>query len=188
MQPEDPEALTALEIERLRTRGPELHALCRELDAYGAPACLEHGDFWAANVIATERGLVLIDWEDATLSHPFLSAYLLLTSLDYADAIGDKAAARDRIRRAYLGPWREAWPDRPGRREDSSEPSILPCCWLRSTTRSSFVWASGASRASWEVRAFLPDFLRRLLDAAPPRRVRSRVSGGGQRGLQPGRS
>ena len=76
MQPRDPEALTDLEIERLRTRGPELHALCRELDAYGAPACLEHGDFWAANVIATERGSVLIDWEDATLSHPFLSAYL----------------------------------------------------------------------------------------------------------------
>ena len=57
MQPRDPEALTALEIERLRARGPELRALCRELDAYGAPACLEHGDFWAANVIAAERGL-----------------------------------------------------------------------------------------------------------------------------------
>jgi len=25
---------------------------------------------------------------------------------------------------------------------------------------------------SWEVRAFLPDFLRRLLDALPPRRDR----------------
>ena len=35
MQPQDPEALTALEIERLRTRGIELHALCRELDAWG---------------------------------------------------------------------------------------------------------------------------------------------------------
>ena len=80
----------------------------------GTPACLEHGDFWAANVIATERGPVLIDWEDATLSHPFLGAYLLVASLDYADAIGDKAAARDRIRRAYLGPWREACPDRFG--------------------------------------------------------------------------
>ena len=34
----------------------------------------------------------------------------------------------------------------PGRREDSNEPSILPWCWLRSTTPSSFVWASGASR------------------------------------------
>ena len=59
MQPPDPEALTALEIEQLRTRGPELHALCRELDAFGAPDCLEHGDFWAANVIVTRRATSL---------------------------------------------------------------------------------------------------------------------------------
>ena len=166
MQPEDPEALTALEIERLRTRGPELHALCRELDAYGAPACLEHGDFWAANVIATERGPVLIDWEDATLSHPFLSAYLLLTSLDYADVIGDKAAARDRIRRAYLGPWREVWPGAPaGGLEQAFDLALLLAPLHHAVQFRLGLWRI---ETSWEVRAFLPYFLRRLLDGLPP--------------------
>ena len=170
MQPRDPEALTALEIERLRTRGPELHALCRELDAYGAPACLEHGDFWAANVIATERGCVLIDWEDATLSHPFLSAYLLLTSLDYADAIGDKAAARDRIRRAYLGPWREACPDRPGPAGGLDRAFDLAQVLAPLHHAVQFRLGLWRIETSWEVRAFLPYFLRRLLDGLPPRR------------------
>jgi hypothetical protein len=193
MQPQDPEALTTLEIERLRTRGPELHALCRELDAYGAPACLEHGDFWAANVIATARGPVLIDWEDATLSHPFLSAYLLLTSLDYADAIADKAAARDRIRRAYLGPWREVWPDRPGPAgglEQAFDLALLLAPLHHAVQFRVGLWRI---ESSWEVRAFLPDFLRRLLDGLPQRHDRVAapapvIEEEVQRGLQPGRS
>jgi hypothetical protein len=173
MQPPDPEALTAFEIERLRTRGPELHALCRELDAYGAPTCLEHGDFWAANVIATESGSVLIDWEDATLSQPFLSAYLLLTSLDYADVIGDKAAARDRIRRAYLGQWREAWPDRPGSAGGLERAFDLALLLAPLHHAVQFRLGLWRIETSWEVRAFLPDFLRRLLDGLPPRRDRA---------------
>lgn len=172
MQPQDPEALTALEIERLRTRGPELHALCRELDAYGAPACLEHGDFWAANVIATERGSVLIDWEDATLSQPFLSAYLMLTSLEYADAIGDKVAARDRIRRAYLAPWREVRPDRPGSAGAGGLDRAFDLALRLAPLHHAVQFRLGLWRIerSWEVRAFLPQFLRRLLDGLPPSR------------------
>jgi len=167
MQPQHPEALTALEIERLRERGPELRALCGELDAHGAPACLEHGDFWAANVIATERGSVLIDWEDATLSHPFLSAYLLLTSLEYADAIGDKVLARDHIRRAYLGPWREACPDRPG---PAGLERAFDLALLLAPLHHAVQFRLGFWRieTSWEVRAYLPYFLRRLLDGLPP--------------------
>ncbi len=171
MQPRDAEALTPLEIERLRMRGPELRALCRELDAYGAPACLEHGDFWAANVIATERGCVLIDWEDATLSHPFLSAYLLLESLDYADAIRDKAAARDRIRRAYLGPWRQACPGRPGPERGLERAFDLALLLAPLHHAVQFRLGLWRVETSWEVRAYLPHFLRRLLDGLPPHRA-----------------
>jgi hypothetical protein len=180
MQPQDPEALTAVEIERLRARAPELRALCRELDAYGAPASLEHGDFWATNVIATERSCVLIDWEDATLSHPFLSPYLLLTSLDYADAIGDKAGARDRIRRAYLGPWRQAWPDRPG--PTGGLERAFDLALLLAPLHHAVQFRLGLWRieTSWEVRAYLPYFLRRLLDGLPPRD--GRVSRGYSKG------
>jgi hypothetical protein len=172
MQPQHSEALTDLEIERLRARGSELRALCRELDAHGAPPCLEHGDFWAANVIATERGCVLIDWEDATRSHPFLSPYLLLTSLDHADAIGDKAAARDRIRRAYLGPWHETWPDTRGQAGDIERAFDLAL--LLAPLHHAVQFRLGVWRVdtSWEVRAYQPYFLRRLLDGLPPRRGR----------------
>lgn len=121
-------------------------------------------------MIATERGPVLIDWEDATLSHPFLSAYLLLTSLDYADVIGDKAAARDRIRRAYLGPWREVWPDRPG--SVGGVDRAFDLALLLAPLHHAVQFRLGLWRieTSWEVRSYLPYFLRRLLDGLPPRR------------------
>lgn len=104
------EALTDAQVATLRARRPDLERLCRDLAALGVPESLEHGDLWAVNVIAGDRGVALLDWEDATIAHPFISASLLLLSVSYAPALTDHAAARRRIRDAYLAPWAAAGP------------------------------------------------------------------------------
>ena len=92
-----------------------LQAMCRELAVLGVPLTLEHGDLWGVNVIAGARDCVFIDWEDATIAHPFLSVFLLLASPEHTDALRELPDAHARIRAAYLGPWRqwaadEGWP------------------------------------------------------------------------------
>lgn len=60
--------------ERSRLLLPELDALLRqrfeELERLEPPLLLCHGDLHLGNVIAVERGVVIIDWTDASLSWP----------------------------------------------------------------------------------------------------------------------
>jgi hypothetical protein len=162
LQPEDPEALSDAEMDRVRALGPEIHAMARELEAGGLPLSIEHGDLWAANVIAGERDCVLIDWEDACLGPPFFSVFLLCASLDYTEALSEPSVARRRLREAYLGPWRQrlgGWrADRVERVFDLSQQ--LAAVHYAVQFRRSTLQRIETSR---EVRGFIPLFLRRLL-------------------------
>ena len=165
MMPGDAESLTAGEVQRLRSRRDELLAWCHELADHGVPSSIEHGDLWGENVLVGERECVFIDWEDACLSHPFFSAYLLLLSLDHTDALAGVPDARGRIRRAYLAPWREAGPlaDWPSDRIDRAFDVAQRLAALHYAVQ----FRAGLSRieTSWEVRGFIPLFLRKLLSS-----------------------
>src|SRR5206468_12530054 len=111
------DSLAEAQVATLRSRRAEFEALCRELAGHGVPESLEHGDFWASNVIAGDDTVVFLDWEDAAIAHPFITPSLLLLSVAYAGSLTDRAEARTRIREAYLGPWTErgpltGWPPR----------------------------------------------------------------------------
>jgi hypothetical protein len=110
LQPGGEDSLTDAQVAALRARAGELQALCRELDAFGIPESIEHGDLWAANVFAGDRRLALLDWEDANVAHPFITPSLLLLSVSYAPALADHDEARRRIRDAYLAPWTAGGP------------------------------------------------------------------------------
>jgi len=168
LQPAHAEALTDAEVAEARGLCSELQASCRELAAQGVPLSLEHGDLWAVNVIAGERECVLIDWEDASLAHPFFSVFLLLASLDYTEALAAVPDARARIRAAYLGPWRaRVTPDRLERAFVLSQP-LAAVDYAVQFRRFTLPWIE----TSWEVRAFAPLFLRALL------RMRRQAAGG----------
>jgi len=174
IQPPDAEALTDAQVERLRRLAPRLRAMCAELADYRVPTSIEHGDCWATNVIMSDGAPVFIDWEDASLAMPFLSARLLLRSLSFTDAVAHVPDARQRIAAAYLGPWRERGPlaGWPGERLEQAfalAQALAPLHHAVQFRRFSIP----VIETSWEVRSFCPDFLRallRALDADPPTR------------------
>ncbi len=91
------------ELERLRTRIPEFKQACAALSAYSIPASLEHGDFWAGQVVVNGGKVVFIDWSDSSVSHPFFSLYFLNDANIKLPAVPD---VQERLRDAYLQPWR----------------------------------------------------------------------------------
>ena len=65
------------EIATLRRLAPALARACHELAAAGIASTLDHADLWASNVLDAATGPVIIDWEDACLSHPFFGLWFL---------------------------------------------------------------------------------------------------------------
>jgi hypothetical protein len=111
--PNQPAGLSTTDIETLRACAPRLETGCRDLAAYAVPASIEHGDFWPGNVFADHRSCRIIDWTDACVSHPFFSLRPLLASGVLEERLAHAPDARDRIRNAYLDPWkRYETPDR----------------------------------------------------------------------------
>jgi aminoglycoside phosphotransferase len=161
MQPLDADALSDAEVDEVRALGPELAEMCRGLDGLGVPASLEHGDLWADNVVAADTGCVLIDWEDASIAHPFFSPFLLLESLEHAPALARVADAREWIREAYLSPWRERLRDWPAGRLERAFALSQPLAAVHYAVQ--FRLALPRIETSREVRGFVPLFLRSLL-------------------------
>jgi hypothetical protein len=104
--PDQPAGLSTADIETLRAAAPRLATLCRELGAYAVPHSIEHGDFWPGNVFADHGSCRIIDWTDACVSHPFFSLCPLFASYELEQRLAHVADARERIRDAYLDPWR----------------------------------------------------------------------------------
>lgn len=91
------------DVQHLRARIPEFKRILTELYKYGIPATLEHGDFWAGQVIVHHDQYVFIDWSDASISHPFFS---LLFLYDDDAPLPDVPHTLERLRNAYLESWK----------------------------------------------------------------------------------
>ena len=113
---------------------------------------------WASNIIDTDSGPVIIDWEDACLSHPFFSLWYLLQSSDWLDP---RPTTRGRIRDAYLEPWARYGSPGELRATFDLAQRLAPLS-AAITFRLDVV---PLLDASWELREFVPFFLRHLLAA-----------------------
>jgi Phosphotransferase enzyme family len=93
------------EIRQLRDFAPRLAELCDELAAYGAPETIQHDDLHHANLYADGGRLRVLDWGDASISHPFASLVVTFRFLEERTKLppGDPWFAR--LRDAYLEPW-----------------------------------------------------------------------------------
>jgi len=97
--------LESYEIDRLRAFAPRFTNLCGELAAYDLPETVQHDDLHHANVYSQGERLRLLDWGDASISHPFASLVVTFRFLDEINKLppGDPWFAR--LRDAYLEPW-----------------------------------------------------------------------------------
>jgi hypothetical protein len=59
------------EIRRLRDFAPRFAELCAELASHALPETVQHDDLQMANLYVQGKRLRLLDWGDASISHPF---------------------------------------------------------------------------------------------------------------------
>jgi hypothetical protein len=97
--------LTADELSRLRRFGPRFDGLCAQLAGSGVPESIQHDDLHTSSLHRRDGRLRVLDWGDASVSHPFAS---LVVTFRFLEEIG-KLPRDDRwhalLRDAYLEPW-----------------------------------------------------------------------------------
>ncbi len=96
--------------QRFRAASGLVRELCDEVAAYGITETLQHDDLHDAQVFVRDGRLLLMDWGDACISHPFFSLSVTLEGvlswgLDDAEDSVDTTPFRD----AYLAPFAERY-------------------------------------------------------------------------------
>jgi Phosphotransferase enzyme family len=93
------------EVRRLRDFAPRLAFLCDELAAYGVPETVQHDDLHHANLYDDGSLLRVLDWGDASVSHPFASLVVTFRFLEERTGLAPGDPWFTRLRDAYLEPW-----------------------------------------------------------------------------------
>jgi hypothetical protein len=86
-------------LDQLRKTAPDLAHLGDRLAVLAIPETIVHGDLHQWNAILQDGRVVVLDWSDAALAHPFLD---LAPVLLHAEADEEE---RERLIGAYLEPW-----------------------------------------------------------------------------------
>jgi hypothetical protein len=92
-------------VERLRAFAPRLSELCRELATLGVPETVQHDDLHHHNLFVRDGRFRVIDWGDASISHPFASLVVTFRFLEDHLGLARDEAWFERLRDAYLEPW-----------------------------------------------------------------------------------
>ena len=95
---------------RFRAASTRVRELCDELAAYGIDETLQHDDLHDGQIFVREGRLLLMDWGDSCISHPFFTLSVSLEGniawgLDDVEGSIDVGPFRD----AYLAPFAERY-------------------------------------------------------------------------------
>jgi len=93
------------EVRRLRGFAGRFAELCTELDGHGVPGTLQHDDLHDVNVYAKSNRLRVLDWGDASISHPFASLVVTFRFVALRHELQPDDPWFARLRDAYLEPW-----------------------------------------------------------------------------------
>ena len=97
--------LERAEIRLLRDFAPRFAELCGELATHDVPETVQHDDLHHANLYAQGERLRLLDWGDASISHPFASLVVTFRFLEEINKLLPSDPWFRRLRDAYLEPW-----------------------------------------------------------------------------------
>jgi hypothetical protein len=93
------------ELEQLRRFAPRFAELCRELAGYGLPVAIQHDDLHHKNAFVDRHSLRIVDWGDASRSHPFASLVVTFRFLEERTGLRPNDRWFAKLRDAYLEPW-----------------------------------------------------------------------------------
>ncbi len=96
------DGLSAGEMDRLRSRAPELRRRCERLAALEIPLTIEHGDLWPGNFLVDGATCTLIDWEDVAIGHPLVSLAPLMVGLGIYQPHLASREVTERLERVYV--------------------------------------------------------------------------------------
>ena len=94
----------SLDIKRLQALAPELESLTDAL-ASPLPATLIHEEFHETNVFVRDGRPRLLDWGEATVSHPFAGLVNTLRDIAFRRRLKPNGREMLRLRSVYLEPW-----------------------------------------------------------------------------------
>jgi hypothetical protein len=97
--------LASHEVQKLRDFAPRFKELCAELASFEVPASIQHDDLHYSHVYARGESLRVIDWGDASISHPFISLVVVFRFLEEDAKLAPDDPWFPRLRDAYLEPW-----------------------------------------------------------------------------------
>lgn len=86
---------------------PHVQRLGQTLLDFDIPESLDHGDFHLNNIFLKDGEYKLLDWGDASVSHPFASLGPLFTMLKFRFGLGDDSEHLKNLRNIYLASWLE---------------------------------------------------------------------------------
>ncbi len=97
--------LKGSEVGRLRAFADRFADLCAALAAHNVPETVQHDDLHLANLYVNGNQLRLLDWGDASISHPFASLVVTYRFLEEVNGLAPNDQWFVRLRDAYLEPW-----------------------------------------------------------------------------------
>jgi aminoglycoside phosphotransferase (APT) family kinase protein len=137
----------------VRAAVPRVERRLAKLAAWEVPETLIHGDLHLGNIASHEGGLVIFDWTDACLSHPFVDLATLLRA--------SPEDTREQLRAAYLDVWRPHVDLPPG---DEVEEAAFVVERAYQALTYERIQASLEDASRWEFEGVVTDYLRRLVE------------------------
>jgi aminoglycoside phosphotransferase (APT) family kinase protein len=150
--------LSREELATARALRPEVQAVFEELASLGLPDTLVHGDLHPGNVAHAGDSVILYDWSDAAVSHPFLDLVHLNRSLPDDEAALARAASAD--------VWRGAYPHVDLDRAFELASAVNA---IFQTVTFEEIYRAQEDASYWEMRGVVARYLRQLPDRFPPR-------------------
>ena len=155
--------LTSAEFQQLQSMSPRFEQICNDLDKFGIPSSINHGDFHDGNVLVKGGRVTFFDWGDADVTHPFVSLRTWFVSMEIALELDDFSPPTPEMK-GLLHRYLEQWGD------FGSKDELLKAYALSRPVASivkTLAWHSTISRMGADLRAeyawIVPELLREFL-------------------------
>lgn len=101
------DGLTKAEYNLLAELKTSFNSVCQNLSEFNIPESIEHCDFHDNNLLIKNDHIVISDWGDTVITHPFFSIITFLLSACRNHNISENNDVYKRLKSTYLDEWQE---------------------------------------------------------------------------------